>query len=172
CRSASTLDLFDDVAVGEAAGGHPWRWPRLATAADAETTWGAVRFVVDLLRSRRTLRERFPHALSEGAEGAFCRWLRGEGGDGLGLSPTGQERGVRPEELWWFLLECDEDPPRELVRSYGLHAAWQRRFLDGLTVFGREAFTAWLRELHGIDASWLDPSRWPVSLTPLDEIRL
>ena len=222
CRSASTLDLFDDVAVGEAAGGHPWRWPRLATAADAETTWGAVRFVVDLLRSRRTLRERFPHALSEGAEGAFCRWLRGEGGDGLGLSPTARERiraafaapparvrqlyrlredlrhafplaltpagrreffqwltahgrqeqGVRPEELWWFLLECDEDPPRELVRSYGLHAAWQRRFPDGLTVFGRETFTAWLRERHGIDASWLDPSRWPVSLTPLDEIRL
>src|SRR5438552_2197239 len=222
CRSASTLDLFDDVAVGEAAGGHPWRWPRLATAADAETTWGAVRFVVDLLRSRRTLRERFPHALSEGAEGAFCRWLRGEGGDGLGLSPTARERiraafaapparvrklyrlredlrhafplaltpagrreffqwltahgrqeqGVRPEELWWFLLECDEDPPRELVRSYGLHAGWQRRFPDGLAVFGREAFTDWLRERHGIDASWLDPSRWPVSLTPLDEVRL
>src|SRR5439155_20775229 len=195
---------------------------RVATPADAETTWGAVRFVVDLLRSRRMLRERFPHALSEGAEGAFCRWLRGEGGDGPGLSPTareripaafaapparvrqlyrlredlrhafplaltpagrrdffqwltahgGQEHGLRAEEMWWFLLECDEDPPRELVHSYGLHAGWQRRFPDGLTVFGREAFADWRREPHGLVASWLDPLRWPVSLTPLDVVRL
>src|SRR5439155_257083 len=119
--------------------------------------------VRQLYRLREDLRHAFPLALTPAGRREFFQWLTAHGR---------QEQGVRPEELWWFLLECDEDPPRELVRSYGLHAGWQRRFPDGLAVFGREAFTDWLRERHGIDASWLDPSRWPVSLTPLDEVRL
>jgi GT2 family glycosyltransferase/glycosyltransferase involved in cell wall biosynthesis len=223
-RRASALDLFDDVALGEASAAHPWRWPRRATPAEAETRWGAVRFVVDLLRGDASLRKRFPHALSEGVNGAFCRWLDGEGGDALGLSETARERvaaafmatpgrhvlqiyrlrgdlrrafplGLTPagrrellqwltahgcregllrlEEVWWFLLECAEDPAREVVRSYELHPEWQRMFPDALTIFGREAFAHWLQERHGItDAPWLDPARWPVSLTPLEEIRL
>lgn len=221
---ASALDLFDDASLSEVARGYAWRWPQRATAGDAETTWGAVRFVVDLLRTDPTLRAAFPLALSEGVDGAFCRWLCGEGGDTLrlspraraqvhatfsrqpgrrvrqiyelrddlrqtfplGLTPAGRrelfrwlvvhapgEHGVRPEETWWFLLECAENPEREIVRTYGLRADWQRCFPDGLTVFGGEALAAWLRERHGIgDAPWLIPSRWPVSLTPLEEIRL
>ena len=160
-RPASTLDLLDDIALSDVAGvpTDTWHWPRNAGAADAETSWGAVRFVVDLLRMRSPLPERFPKALSEGARGAFCRWLLAEGGDALGLTvsakdsigaafaalpgarvrqvyeqrddirhrfplgltPAGrreffqwlvthgrQEHDLRPEEIWWFLLECQE----------------------------------------------------------------
>jgi GT2 family glycosyltransferase/glycosyltransferase involved in cell wall biosynthesis len=223
-RRASALDLFNDLALGEASEGHPWRWPRLAIAADAETSWGAVRLVIDLLRGNESLRKRFPHALSDGPDGAFCRWLRDEGGSALGLSPAAREHiaiafarrpgkrarqiyelrddlrhafplGLTPagrrelfqwlmsygwsehrlrrEEIWWFLLECQEDPTRELLRSYGLHAAWQRRFPDGLTVFGCDAFAEWLRERYGIvDSAWLHPDSWSLSLTPLEQIRL
>ncbi|MDP9932689.1 FkbM family methyltransferase [Variovorax paradoxus] len=40
--------------------------------------WSAARWCMDLLRSRRELRVRFPDALSAGTGGAFYRWIREE----------------------------------------------------------------------------------------------
>ena len=86
--AARPLDLFDDGAVA-AAGGVSWAavtW----TFSPARLQPGAVggaHILLELIRRRRDLRERFPRALSEGAAGAFAAWVRSEGLALLGLGP-------------------------------------------------------------------------------------
>ncbi|MCB8883172.1 glycosyltransferase [Acidisoma cellulosilytica] len=47
----------------------------------------AARFIITLLRRRVSLRQRFPMALSDGANGAFCRWLTDDDEASFGLEP-------------------------------------------------------------------------------------
>ncbi|HKM52579.1 MAG TPA: glycosyltransferase [Isosphaeraceae bacterium] len=92
----------------------------------------------------------------------FFRWLISEGREHYEFSDPA---------IWWFLIECDEDPARELIRSYKISASWQRFFPDALTPLGWERFAGWLESRHGIDARGLD-YRDHSRLTPIEELRL
>jgi glycosyltransferase involved in cell wall biosynthesis len=81
------FSLFDDAALeGAARDGSAdrflWAPPRAEAIADPRA---AMRWVIDLLRSRGDLRLRFPRALSAGPDGAFARWLQEEGARLFGL---------------------------------------------------------------------------------------
>lgn len=91
-RPPSPVDLFDNKAVAYAAGKPIMLCvppPAVATAISSQSA--AARFIVALLRERGDLRQRFPRALTEGPEGAFAAWLRGEGADALGLMAAAQD---------------------------------------------------------------------------------
>ncbi len=205
----SRLDLFDDADVAEACAlsRDQFLWTPQSPASITGPL-AAARFCIDLLRTRPDLRRRFPHALSEGREGVFARWLTTEGarlygltseacvaiGDAfagglsdrarqtyllredlqrafpLALTPAGRrdlllrwlltERTTQPalglENIWWFALECAEDPARELIATYRFTPEWQRIHPDGLTVFGRAKLADWLARSYRLEGDWLD----------------
>jgi glycosyltransferase involved in cell wall biosynthesis/GT2 family glycosyltransferase len=86
-KSISETDLFDDSLVAFEANS-----PRSTVlwepnpAGKIDSVIAAVRFIVDLLRSRSDIRARFPHALSEGVEGKFVQWLKDEALESFGYS--------------------------------------------------------------------------------------
>jgi FkbM family methyltransferase len=184
--------------------------------------WSAARWCLDLLRSRRDLRVRFPNALSDGIEGAFYRWLRDEARTQIsvpvsfngaieslfsedisararqlflfredvrqaiphGLTPVGQgelfrwfmrhrraEGNLRLEEIWWLFWQAAERPAQELVRAYHFAPAWQCLYPDALTVFGCQDFAAWFSSTYNTADHWLDPSQWPLEMTPARHLR-
>ncbi len=92
----------------------------------------------------------------------FFRWLIAEGREQHDLSDA---------SIWWFLIECDEDPARELVRSYKISPSWQRFFPDALTPVGWDRFARWLKLRHGIDASGLEYRKYS-GLGPVEEFRM
>ena len=92
----------------------------------------------------------------------FFRWLIAEGREQYGLSDA---------SIWWFLIECDEDPARELVRTYKISPSWQSFFPDALTPVGWDPFARWLKLRHGIDASGLGYRNYS-GLGPVEEFRL
>jgi FkbM family methyltransferase len=83
------LDLADDSACLEVTG-----LPRELVFWSPQPAhrvcdkWSAARWVLDLLRTRKDIRERFPKALSDGAAGDFARWLTSEAQAHLGVSET------------------------------------------------------------------------------------
>ena len=92
----------------------------------------------------------------------FFRWLISEGREQYDFSNP---------EIWWFLIECDEDPARELIRTYKISPWWQRFFPDALTPVGWQRFASWLESRHGIDAHGVD-YRDHSRLGPIEELRL
>ena len=78
----------------------------------------------------------------------------------------------RLEEIWWLVLECAEDPARELVLSYRFNPGWQALFPDGLTIFGGHRLAAWFAAVYQCDAPWTDPAVWPTNLSAADQIRV
>ncbi|MBW4025242.1 MAG: glycosyltransferase [Proteobacteria bacterium] len=91
------------------------------------------------------------------------------------LFGSGQfEYGLRLEEAWWLLLSSAEDPAAELVRAYRFDRAWQKAHPLGLTVFGRDAFAAWIAQRYDVrpGAAWLDPASWPDLPNPAEQLRL
>jgi GT2 family glycosyltransferase/glycosyltransferase involved in cell wall biosynthesis len=75
-------------------------------------------------------------------------------------------------DAWWMLLASDEDPAGEFVLAWRLTPAWQQQCPAGLSVFGCDELSSWVRRRFGIDAEWLDPARWPVTLSPPEQIRM
>ena len=80
----------------------------------------------------------------------FFRWLIAEGREQYGFSNP---------EIWWFLIECDEDHSRELIRLYKVSTWWQRFFPDALTPVGWQRFASWLESRYAITAHSLDYRR-------------
>jgi GT2 family glycosyltransferase/glycosyltransferase involved in cell wall biosynthesis len=106
----ATLDLFDDGAVLAAIQlPRSHVLPSFSGTAPVTDTWSAARWVLGLLRYRRDLRTRFPHALSEGRDGAFAAWLaEGTGGE-IPLPPGlldhldalwALDPGARPRQIY------------------------------------------------------------------------
>jgi glycosyltransferase involved in cell wall biosynthesis len=114
--------------------------------------------------SREDLRAAFPLALLPPGSQDFARWM-------LEHHEEGQ---LRLEEVWWLLLQCGEDPAAELVRTYLFTPAWQQAHPDGLTLFGRDDFAAWLIRRYALpdDAEWMNPRAWPVRLSAVEQVRL
>ncbi len=90
---------------------------------------------------RDDLRAKFPLALLPPERRSLAAWMLRHG--------HGDE-GIRLEEAWWLLLACAEDPAGELVRTYLLTPAWQEAHPCGLTVFGRDAFAAWVAQRYNL----------------------
>ena len=96
---------------------------------------------------RDDLRAFFPLALTPVGRREFFRWVLRDGRE---------LPGVCLETIWWFFLECAENPSAELIRTYLFTPKWQSLFPDGLTVFGRAKFAAWLAEHYQLDADWAE----------------
>jgi glycosyltransferase involved in cell wall biosynthesis len=109
------------------------------------------------------LRAAFPLALTPaGRRGFFC-WM---------LIHGQKLPAVRLETIWWFFLECAEQPAAELVRTYLFTPQWQGIFPDGLTVFGRAKLAEWLIKFYKLNAGWANPSNWPITGTSAEHLRL
>ena len=90
---ANGLDLCNmaDVLDASAAPEIKMVWP-LQEAHSIRDRLAAARFVLDLLRTRTDLRERFPLALSSPREDGFLAWLQGEDAQReLGLDSEAQQ---------------------------------------------------------------------------------
>ncbi len=103
---------------------------------------------------RPDLQTAYPLAYLPSGRARFFRWLIAEGREQNDLSDA---------SIWWFLIECDEDPARELIRTYKISPSWQRFFPDALTPVGWDRFAGWLKCRHCIDASGVDYHSIPVS---------
>ena len=108
---------------------------------------------------REDLQRAFPLALTPAGRREFFSWI-------LDAS------GLRLETIWWFFLECDENPARELVQTFLFRPEWQRTVPDGVTIFGRAKLASWLAQAYGLNADWVNPTLWPVIGTAAEQIRL
>ncbi|MDQ2805066.1 MAG: hypothetical protein M3Y41_21200, partial [Pseudomonadota bacterium] len=112
---------------------------------------------------RHDLKAEFPLALTPAGLPDFVLWLLNHGID---------EHALRVEAIWWLAVECSEDPAGELLATYLVTPEWQRAHPDGLTVFGRRDLADWLAHRYRLTAGWAEPSRWPVAMTPAEQVRL
>jgi hypothetical protein len=142
-------------------------WPplfgRFRAAIAAAFGMGAADAIRRILATRPDLRRHHPLAMTPAGLPAFIAWL---------LRHGIVEYPLRVEAIWWFALECAENPAARLVETYLFTPEWQRAVPDGLTVFGREDLADWLRCQHGLAATWADPRLWLLDLSPDQQIRL
>ena len=111
---------------------------------------------------RADVRETLPHGLTPPGQFDLFQWF----------SRCGKpENDLRWEEILWLFWQAAEDPALELVRAYLFTPAWQARHPDGLTVFGRQAFSDWFAAHYDVSADWLEPSCWPVRISLARQVR-
>jgi glycosyltransferase involved in cell wall biosynthesis len=144
-------------------------------AAELDLQAPAVQHLLDALQAKLSARGRqmflankvlsavLPQGLTPAGMRGLFRWFMHCHRSGIGL---------RREEIWWLFLEAQTQPERELVLAHHFSPAWQQAHPDGVTVFGRDAFSAWFAEAYGAAGDWLDPIRWPVELPPAQQIRI
>lgn len=217
------LNLFDDPAMRAVLGSGDAPLAGAAMPERIDDCWSAARFCIAVLCGDASLRAAFPRALSEGAQGAFARWLRQEGASRfqlsadalealdavlreppgqqvrqacvvraevlarfpLGFTPAGRrglltwlfregaaEYALKAEQIWWFALECAEDPARELLLTWHLMPAWQHLFPEAPSRFGRDRFARWLAAMFQPGAAWALPDAWPEMLSAAQQLRL
>ena len=86
------LNLFSDRALQRAADAPfdvvLWTPHDASSVVDMAS---AARWCIDLLRSKKSLRARFPNALSGKGQDSFQAWLQGDEGEHLGLSSSAQQ---------------------------------------------------------------------------------
>ncbi|MDP9994301.1 glycosyltransferase involved in cell wall biosynthesis [Variovorax boronicumulans] len=143
--SPPVLDLFDTVDVLEAAQLPPEQVFWAPVHADAVTNReAAARFLLDALRQREELRDRFPGALSEPGGGGLVPWLQ---------SPEGQQSlGVTPEDAQHLVSLFSEDFAAR-ARQFFLVSEEIRRVLPhGLLPSGQRSLFRWFLQ-HGLQAS-------------------
>ncbi len=140
-----TLDIHDLAAVNAVLERHGIP-PLTADPAQAEAgPDGAARFVLGLLASSPDLRGRFPTALSDGPEGAFCRWLTAESG----LSPA-VAANVR--------AAFESDPGEWVRRVYEFRPDMRSVFPFGMTPQQRGEYLDWLLT-HGAAEMGVTPEQ-------------
>jgi GT2 family glycosyltransferase/glycosyltransferase involved in cell wall biosynthesis len=220
-RLGTRPDIYNEVAMREflgAAAGLP-TWHPAGGVADA---WDAAQLALSLLRTSPSLRARFPRALTDGVDGAYCRWLCEDELPRLGREAAaghvraafssnpgarvrqlyGAQPGLRTafpgatlaigrsdfhrwlatygkaeycfrdEEIWWFMLQCAEDPVAELMYEYSVSPAWQAGFPDAMTDLGWPRFYRWVRPHFLPAADPLDPPAFRSPLGPLEQLRV
>ena len=117
--------------------------------ADAEgSVDGAARLASGMLRNSRKLRRRFPAAISEGEEGAYCEWLSTSAAVKLGLSHRAVEN---------ICTAFRRDPGKRVLELYLRSPKIQARFPHGLLPVGQKRFVKWLlregRAKHNLSAA-------------------
>lgn len=106
---------------------------------------------------------RFPLGFTPAGRRGLITWLFREGAG---------EHGLRAEQIWWFALECAEDPARELLFTWHMTPAWQRLFPEAPTRFGRDRFSRWLAAMFQLGEAWAVADTWPEVLSPAQQLRL
>jgi GT2 family glycosyltransferase/glycosyltransferase involved in cell wall biosynthesis len=133
-------------ALSEGENGAYCQW----LCASAEAQFGlsatAVQRIRDLFRKgpgnrirqlyefRAEVRHQFPTGMLPSGKARLLAWLVGH---------AKYEHKLGNEEIWWFLIESNEDPVRELVYSYLVWPEWQAEFPDALTEPGWPRFRQW-----------------------------
>jgi glycosyltransferase involved in cell wall biosynthesis len=117
--------------------------------ADAEgSVDGAARLASGMLRNSARLRRRFPTAISEGEEGAYCEWLCTNAAVKLGLSHRAVEN---------ITTAFRSDPGKRVLELYLRSPKLQGRFPHGLLPVGQKRFVKWLlregRAKHNLSAA-------------------
>jgi glycosyltransferase involved in cell wall biosynthesis len=117
--------------------------------ADAEgSVDGAARLASGMLRNSWKLRRRFPNAISEGEEGAYCEWLCSNAAVKLGLSHRAVENICRAFR---------SDPGKRVLELYLRSPKLRDRFPHGLLPVGQKKFVRWLlregRAKHNLSAA-------------------
>lgn len=117
--------------------------------ADAEgSVDGAARLASGMLRDSARLRRRFPAAISEGEEGAYCEWLCTNAAVKLGLSHRAVEN---------ICKAFRSDPGKRVLELYLRSPKLQQRFPHGLLPVGQKRFVKWLlregRAKHNLSAA-------------------
>jgi glycosyltransferase involved in cell wall biosynthesis len=117
--------------------------------ADAEgSVDGAARLASGMLRNSRWLRRKFPAAISEGEDGAYCEWLCTSAAVKLGLS----HRAVGN-----ISSAFRSDPGKRVLELYLRSPKIQQRFPHGLLPVGQKRFVKWLlregRAKHNLSAA-------------------
>jgi glycosyltransferase involved in cell wall biosynthesis len=117
--------------------------------ADAEgSVDGAARLASGMLRNSRGLRRRFPNAISEGEEGAYCEWLCTNAAVKLALSHRAVEN---------ICKAFRSDPGKRVLELYLRSPKLQERFPHGLLPIGQKRFVKWLlregRAKHNLSAA-------------------
>lgn len=164
---ARPLDLCDDGAVA-AAGGISWEaviWT-FSPARLPPGAAGGTHILLELIRRRRDLRERFPRALSDGAAGDFAAWVRSEG---LTLFGLGQDKTAWIDAA--FSSDLGASSRQHLLLNEGLQAS-QPLFLlpEGREAACRVLFTAYeARQLTREDIWWFLIQNAESSLSALCE---
>lgn len=141
------LDLYNSAEVLEVAGlpREQVFWPQtnVRSIVDRES---AARFLVDMLRQRSDLRDRFPNAFSTPGGNGLADWL---------CSPDGQqELALAPEGVQHLVALLSEDFA-ERARQFFLTNDEVRTVLPhGLMPSGRRGLFRWFMQ-HGLEASGL-----------------
>jgi glycosyltransferase involved in cell wall biosynthesis len=117
--------------------------------ADAEgSVDGAARLASGMLRNSARLRRRFPTAISEGEDGAYCEWLCTSAAVKLGLSRRAVEN---------ISTAFRSDPGKRVLELYLRSPKLQGRFPHGLLPVGQKRFVKWLlregRAKHNLSAA-------------------
>lgn len=117
--------------------------------ADAEgSVDGAARLASGMLRNSARLRRRFPAAISEGEDGAYCEWLCTSASVELGLSRRAVEN---------ISTAFRSDPGKRVLELYLRSPKLQGRFPHGLLPVGQKRFVKWLlregRAKHNLSAA-------------------
>ncbi|MDP9901568.1 FkbM family methyltransferase [Variovorax ginsengisoli] len=149
--AAESLDLTDDGDCLDAAG-----LPRTSVVWLPQEhhkivdKWSAARWCIDLLRRRADLRVRFPKAISDGASGAFPKWLCAEGPRLFGLPCRAvdairelflEDIGAAARQL--FLFRADV----RAVTPHGLTPPGSRELFRWFMQHGREQSSLRLEEI-------------------------
>jgi len=103
----------------------------------------------------------------------------------LGLLPPGRQKLFErmmdrskklffpsPEAIAWLMMECAEDPSRELIFTYLFTPEWQAEVPDGATVFGARHLEEWVAQRYHLKTDWLDSTSWSLPFTVDQQIRL
>ena len=136
---ADVIRPWDSAFSAYATANHLTIRPEDAAAA-ALSEAHAARFILALLRENWWLRWRFPHAVAQGENGRFCRWICRVGPRKFGLSAPAVKkiRGAFRRQLGRRVYEVFlHDPELQRLFPWGLLPFGQRGFLAWLTTFGR-----------------------------------
>jgi glycosyltransferase involved in cell wall biosynthesis len=147
-QRADSFDVYRRRALhfpADQAGPNLNEW----SPADAEgSVDGAARLASGMLRNSRKLRRRFPAAISDGEEGAYCEWLCTSAAVTLGLSHRAVEN---------ICTAFRRDPGKRVLELYLRSPKLQSRFPHGLLPVGQKRFVRWLlregRAKHNLSAA-------------------
>lgn len=109
-----------------------------------------------------SVRKAFPLGLMPAGQRAFVAWLFDSGR---------RDFGLRDEDIWWFVLECAEDPQAGVASTYLRYPDWQELFPLGLCAFGWRDLLHWIAQEYRIDAALLFSLPAPDTLHPVDQLR-
>ncbi|MBL7663280.1 glycosyltransferase [bacterium] len=155
--------------------GEFYEWLKTDGAIQYQLTQGALeqikaafaaklsRNIRHFVETRTDLRSHIPCALFKTEQLRLLHWL---------LTDFIPQYHLTIEEIWWFLIEAQENPQQELINSYLLNPQWQRSFPDALTIFGWAEFASWVIEQFNLENIGISIEEYPTFYSPEEQLRI